>query len=88
MLSNIPHDVVSIVYKYIWRYNYNRCIAQYTQLYIPLWDDNLRMFLNNIRPIAMWRQPSIFGYTCIYSILGGYTCVNPDRVVSALPKNY
>ena len=32
---NIPRDVRSIIYKYIWRDNYSRCIDEYKRIYVP-----------------------------------------------------
>ena len=34
----VPRDVMQIVYKYVWRDNYKRCIEEYTRIYVPHWD--------------------------------------------------
>ena len=37
---NIPRDVRSIIYKYIHRDNYIRCIDEYNRIYVPHWKWN------------------------------------------------
>ena len=44
ILYNFPNDVVLIVYKYLHRFNYNKCIEEYIHIYVPHWDDKQCIF--------------------------------------------
>ena len=97
LIDIIPRDVMLIVYKYIWRDNNNRCIEEYTRVYLPHWwtkldrfdncehyeDKNYCPITNNGKmcPYIMYRDIHILRPSNIYKF-------NSDIRVAKLPKNY
>ena len=100
----IPHDVMSIVHKYIHRDNYQRCIDEFIRIYVPHFDQYSCCY-NSLKicprtwkscPTTMYRNLYSMrrAYKTIYKIFGAinydiYSNVTIRSInVAPLPKNY
>ena len=89
-MDRLPRDVVLIVYRLVFDYNYSRLMEQYRTVWLNrpnsdditeiYWNEHRMSFMTSIRFVFNWRKP---GYV--------FTEINTayrDQVVATLPKNY
>lgn len=95
-MERVHRDILSIIHKYVWRFNYNRCIQEYNRIYVPHWNIKnyfcgCKNYMNNVCPLmpnntmcptAMYRTQTLVNSIYNISIRFG------DGSVGELPKNY
>ena len=82
MLSQLPKDIVPIIYKYIHNSNIDECNLEYRRKFMPKWNEKRNYFSyrdDNIFLLLNYRD--IGDYGSIYSMWG-------DNNIADLPKNY
>ena len=85
----LPRDIVDIVYRLLFDYNYGRLIRQYTTIWLNIvtWSDTLQCFveIRGVSKIAVanWRTlKGRYSYAPIFGLNGR------KRVGKSLPQNY
>ena len=87
MLSQLPKDIVPIIYKYIHRFKLDECNQEYRIKFMPRWDETYNYFSYSYEYIYLllnYRKLGNFiksDYVDIHNMFEG------GRVAS-LPKNY
>lgn len=81
----LPRDVLSIVYRYVFMYNYNSVLKQYANEWVYgkeiKWDERKSCFADAIYKIANWRDVLCDKYTSLYKF-------GSDNARGKLPFNY